>query len=142
MKRLLKKKCLCNLLILSKYEVNLVYFITHLFRTNNGQRDKMLWLKGHKTCKQQAVNFIPRLANCWLFILGFSHIVWSFSFIIFEMKTSLPWWLRGKESACKEGDQGSIPGSGKSSREGNGLPTPIFLPGEFHGPRSLAGYSP
>ena len=22
------------------------------------------------------------------------------------------------------------------------LPTPVFLPGKFHGPRSLAGYSP
>ena len=23
-----------------------------------------------------------------------------------------------------------------------GLPIPVFLPGEFHGPRSLVGYSP
>ena len=35
---------------------------------------------------------------------------------------------------------GSIPGSGRSPGEGNG--TPVFLPGEFHGQRSLAGYSP
>ena len=35
---------------------------------------------------------------------------------------------------------GSIPGSGRSSGEGNG--TTVFLPGEFHGQRSLAGYSP
>ena len=26
--------------------------------------------------------------------------------------------------------------------EGNGNPTPVFLPEEFHGQRSLAGYSP
>ena len=26
--------------------------------------------------------------------------------------------------------------------EGNGIPTPLFLPGEFHGQRSLVGYSP
>ena len=26
--------------------------------------------------------------------------------------------------------------------EGNGHPTPVFLPGEFHGQRSLVGYSP
>ena len=25
---------------------------------------------------------------------------------------------------------------------GNGLPTPVFLPGEFHGQRGLAGYIP
>ena len=50
----------------------------------------------------------------------------------------------GKESACNAGDldstQGlerSIPGSRRSPGEGNGLPTPIFLSGEFHARRSL-----
>ena len=38
------------------------------------------------------------------------------------------------------GDLGLIPGSGRSP--GGGMqPTPVFLPGEFHGQRSLAGYS-
>ena len=37
---------------------------------------------------------------------------------------------------------GSIPGSGRSPGEGNGKPTPVFLPGESHGQRSLVGYSP
>ena len=40
----------------------------------------------------------------------------------------------GKESACNTGDPSLIPGSGRS--------TPVFLPGESHGQRSLAGYSP
>ena len=31
-------------------------------------------------------------------------------------------WLSGKESACDAGDQGSIPGLGRSSREGNDNP--------------------
>ena len=40
-------------------------------------------------------------------------------------------------------DSGSIPGSGRRPGEGNGKhPTPVFLPGESHGQRSLAGYSP
>ena len=37
------------------------------------------------------------------------------------------WWLSGKESACNAGDAkgvGSIPGSGRSLREGNGNPLP------------------
>ena len=34
----------------------------------------------------------------------------------------LPWWLRGKVSACNAGDPGSIPGSGRSPGEGNGNP--------------------
>ena len=32
--------------------------------------------------------------------------------------------LNGKESACNAGDQGSIPGSGRSPGEGNGYPLP------------------
>ena len=39
-------------------------------------------------------------------------------------------------------DMASIPGSGRSLGEGNGNPPPVFLPGESHGQRSLAGYSP
>ena len=42
----------------------------------------------------------------------------------------------GKESACNVGDLGLVPWRRAW------LPTPIFLPGEFHGQRSLAGYSP
>ena len=38
------------------------------------------------------------------------------------------------------GDEGSIPGSGKSPGEGNG--NLVFLPGKPYGQRSLAGYSP
>ena len=37
-------------------------------------------------------------------------------------------------------DAGSIPGLGRSPGGGNGMP--VFLPGESHGQRSLAGYSP
>ena len=48
----------------------------------------------------------------------------------------------GKESACNAGDLGSIPGSGRAPGEGNGYPLQLFLPGEFHGQRSLADYSP
>ena len=46
----------------------------------------------------------------------------------------LPCSLEGKESACNAGDPGSIPASGRSS--------PVFLPGEPHRQRNLAGYSP
>ena len=31
----------------------------------------------------------------------------------------LPWWLRGKESACNAGEAGSIPGLGRCPGEGN-----------------------
>ena len=37
-------------------------------------------------------------------------------------------------------DASLIPGLGRSPEEGHG--TPVFLPGEPHGQRSLVGYSP
>ena len=40
-------------------------------------------------------------------------------------------------SASNVGDQGSIPGLGISSGEGNGNPLPVLVPGKFHGRRSL-----
>ena len=57
----------------------------------------------------------------------------------------VPWWLRGKESVCSAGDAGdmdSVPGSGKIPCKRNGQPISGFLPGESHGQRSLADYSP
>ena len=47
--------------------------------------------------------------------------------------------LDDKESACNAQD----PGSGEEEPlEKEWLPTPVFLPGEFHVQRSLVGYSP
>ena len=48
----------------------------------------------------------------------------------------------GKESACKAGDPGSIPGLGRYLREGNGNPLQYYCLEDFHGQRSLVGYSP
>ena len=39
-------------------------------------------------------------------------------------------------------DAGSIPGSGMSPEGWYGNPTPAFSSGEFHGQRTLTGYSP
>ena len=46
----------------------------------------------------------------------------------------------GKESACNVGDPGLILGSEKIPWKRERLPTPVFLPEEFHGQRSLTGY--
>ena len=55
----------------------------------------------------------------------------------------LPSWLSSKESACSAGDTGLIPGLGRSPGGGPGTPLKqVFLPDEFHGQRSLTGYSP
>ena len=52
-----------------------------------------------------------------------------------------PGGSEGKASAYNVGDPGSIPGSGRSSGEGNGNPLQIFLPGKSHGWSSLVGYT-
>ena len=59
-----------------------------------------------------------------------------------DRNQSVSWGLRRKGSACNTGDLGSIPRSGRYPGRRERLPTPVFLPGEFHGQRSLAGYSP
>ena len=51
----------------------------------------------------------------------------------------LPGGSDSKESACNAGDVDSVPGSGRSPGERNDFPVPLH--GEFHGQRSLAGYS-
>ena len=48
-----------------------------------------------------------------------------------------PGGSEGKESACSAGDLGSIAGLGRSP--GEGILTPVFRPGKFHGQRSPAG---
>ena len=45
-----------------------------------------------------------------------------------------------KETVCNVGNPGSIPVSGRSPEGGNSTTT-VFLPGEFHGQRSLEGYN-
>ena len=47
----------------------------------------------------------------------------------------------GKESACSGRRSGFDPWVGKITSSRKWQPTPVFLPGEFHGQRSLTGYS-
>ena len=54
-----------------------------------------------------------------------------------DLKVLLPLWLRCKESACNAGGPGLIPGWGKIPWGREWQPTPVFLPGESHGERSL-----
>ena len=48
----------------------------------------------------------------------------------------------GKESSCNAGRPGFDPWVMKIPWRRERLPTPVFLPGEFHGQRRLMGYSP
>ena len=53
----------------------------------------------------------------------------------------LPQWLRSKDLVCNAGDVGSILGGEEPLEEGMAS-IPVFLPGDSHRQRSLAGYSP
>ena len=48
----------------------------------------------------------------------------------------------GKESVCNVGGPGLIPGWGRVLWGREQHPTPVVLPGESHGQRSLVGYCP
>ena len=51
-------------------------------------------------------------------------------------------WLSGKESTCQCRGHGFDPWVGTISWQREWQPTPVFLLGEFHGQRTLVGYSP
>ena len=54
----------------------------------------------------------------------------------------LPWWLSGRESACQCRRRMFDPWARKTSWRRKWQPALVFLPGEFHGQRSLVGCSP
>ena len=56
--------------------------------------------------------------------------------------TIFPGGSDGKASAYNAGDLGSIPGSGRSTGEGDGTPLQHSCLEKSHGRRSLVGYSP
>ena len=71
-------------------------------------------------------------------------------FLIFNLLMScitligLPQWLSGKESSCNAGAAGEegLICVMKISWRRSWQSTPVFLPRESHGQRSLVGYSP
>ena len=62
--------------------------------------------------------------------------------IIFYHSLGLPWGLSGKESSCHCRRYGFNPWVRKIPWRRKWQPSPVFLPGESHGQRSLAGYNP
>ena len=65
--------------------------------------------------------------------------------LLLKTELGLPRWCSGKESTCQSERYmrprfdpwvGKMPWSRKQK------PTPVFLPGKFHGQRNLMGYSP
>ena len=91
----------------------------------------------------------------WLFSLTLLYhcIVYMFLKLPWILKSSLgiqrkpwlrklPWWLKGWGIRLQCGKPRFDPWVGKIPWRRDWQPTPVFLPGEFHRQRSLAGYSP
>ena len=62
--------------------------------------------------------------------------------INFSKLQRLPRWLSCKVSACQRRRLGLDPWVRKILLRKKWQPIPVFLPGKWHGQRSLAGYSP
>ena len=56
-------------------------------------------------------------------------------------RIDFPGGADSKESAFSAGDLGSVPELGRFPWSREWLPSAVFLPGHFHGPRSPAGFS-
>ena len=67
---------------------------------------------------------------------------WKKLLITSPPSRGFPGGSEGKESACNAGDVVFNPWVGKVLCRREWLSTPVFLPGEFHRRRSLAGHSP
>ena len=71
----------------------------------------------------------------------FLSTITTFAFITPCRTYWLPRWYSGKESACQYKRCRFNPWVGKIPWRRKWQPTPILLPGKFHGQRSLVGYS-
>ena len=69
-------------------------------------------------------------------------LLYENGFAFSSNKLGFPGGSVGKESACTAGDVGSFLMGRRGPWRRKRQPTPVFFPGESHGQRSLAGYSP
>ena len=72
---------------------------------------------------------------------GATHI-WEGEEARWEARTLPSRRLSSKESACRAGDERSIPGSGRFPWSRKWQPTPVFLPGQSQEQSILQDYSP
>ena len=80
-------------------------------------------------------------AACVNRITGWKIAAYDFAVCV-SLGTSFPGSSDGKESACQCRRPSFNPWVRKDPWGREWQPTPVFLPGESHGQRSLAGYSP
>ena len=110
-------------------------------------KSHLLWddLVGTTLCHQRQSRALPTLSpqNSIMICVcvWFPHSEWGTSSEISlpHLQLGLPWWLRGKESTCQCRRYRFDPWVRKIPRRRKWQSTPVFLPGESHGQRNLAG---
>ena len=80
---------------------------------------------------------MPRVISSVILLHPFKKAQSAFPLIVL----GFPGGSDGKESTCNAGEAGSISRLGRFPWRRERLTTPVFWPGEFHGQRSLEGYS-
>ena len=106
----------------------------------------------HNTLHFSCVVVVQSLNHVWLFVTPWTAACQtplsstiSQSLLKFMSTEGLPCWLSGEEPTCqcrRHRRCSSIPGSERPPGGGKWQPSIVFLPGKFHGQRSLLGYSP
>ena len=91
------------------------------------------WLSTHSVnFSFSPLYFFIELENIVFLYLFHHYFLFSYGF---------PGGSDDKEPTCSAEDPGTIPGLGRFPWRRDWLLTPVFLPLEFHGQRSLIGYS-
>ena len=92
-----------------------------------------LYLSPH--CHSVCTSSVYLLHECLMYCIEL-NVRWRLHFYWVSLVSD------SKDSVCNVGELGFDPWVGKIRWRGERLPTSAFLPGGFHGQRSLAGFSP
>ena len=148
-----------NCVIILYLQSEFLHLVFHLFlpfrdvssapfsNEETGVREVKFLIRSHYTRKQKNLDPAPPPPSWWMDRFGESGHSWRVSMEVVVPKyrpsmVGLPRWLRGKESACQCKRRGFDPWIGKIHWRRKCQRAPVFLPGEFHGQRSLVGNSP